>query len=135
MFVGLAVIYPVCGCSPAPELATIEQTLNTALPDSVSNLHYYHTFLPVFFVQTRFDMPHGDIPAFLDSISHMCFVMPLQDNVMPFGSPESKKTWWRPRSATQFMGSQECGDNPYWQLMIDQTNDEVAIVYILGYSR
>ena len=113
----------------------IEQEFKTQLPDSVSNLHYYYTSYQVFFMQTRFDMPHDDIPAFLDSISHMCFEMPLQDNVMPFGSPESKKTWWRPRSAIQFKGSQECGNNPYWQLMIDQSSDEVAIVYILGYSR
>lgn len=151
-FVGIAAILPVCGCSPAVrEVMTyettvidvdgeaarsqIEQQFNIILPDTASNLYYYYKTYRVFFMQTRFDLPSDDASAFLDSIDHMCFEQPLTDNLMPFGSPESKKPWWQPRSATHFMGAENCGDNPYWQLMVDQSDDDIWIVYILGYSQ
>jgi len=111
----------------------IEQFLGTFLPISASNLHFSASPLNQS-EQTRFDLRSDDVPAFLDSIGHLCFEMPLQENFMPFGYHENNKTWWRPHSATQFMGSQTCGDNPIWQLMVDQSDDDMWIIYMIAWS-
>jgi len=142
-FFGFAIILPVCGCSISPSRdvegesarTQIEQHLGMTLPDSVSNLHYYYNSLQVVFMQSRFDLPADDVSAFLDNISLICMDKLLQDNVIMFGSPNNKKAWWHPHTAEQFVRIEECGDNPYWQLMIDQSDDDIWVVYILEYSR
>ena len=111
----------------------IEQSLKTTLPDSATNFYYYFTQWQDYFMQMRFDLSQSDMDAFLDNIRHLCFDLPLDANLMPFGARETKKTWWRPRGAEQFSGA-TCGDNPYWQMMIDLSNDETWIVYVIHFS-
>ena len=113
----------------------IERALEAPLLESATNIHFYYTSWLDYFMQIRFDLPQGDVTLFLDSISHVCLGdLPLQENLMPFGTVESKKRWWNPRSADQFVGVEQCGNNPYWQMLIDQTDDDIWIFYIIGYQ-
>lgn len=113
----------------------IERALEAPLPESATNIHFYYTSWLDYYMQIRFDLPREDVAPFLNNINHMCLVYePLQENLMPFGTVESKKQWWNPRGAEQFVGIAQCGDNPYWQMMIDQTDDNISIVYILSFS-
>lgn len=115
-------------------ISQIEQALEITLPDSAANAHFYYTSWLDYFMQIRVDLSANDAPLLLDSISHLCEDMTLQDGLHPFGARETKKTWWRPQSADHFVGMAQCGDNPFWEMLIDQSDDVTWIVYIIGFS-
>lgn len=116
-------------------LLSIQETLITTLPDSVSNPHYFYTSSQDFYMRIRFDLPAEEIPDFLDSISHMCFEQPLTADTMPFSRADDIDfAWWQPFNAEQYIGAEQCGSNPYWSMLIDQTDRDVSIVYIEAFS-
>lgn len=113
----------------------IERALEAPLPESATNIHFYYTSWLDYFMQIRFDLPRADVEGFLDSIRHMCFdAMPRENNYMSFNVEEGRKSWWNTYRAEVFVGTEQCGDNPYWEFLIDQTDDDVWIVYIVGFS-
>ena len=66
----------------------------------------------------------------------MCFQQPLTQS---FGySPTTEIDWYldyKPTDNTDHLwGMPACGDNPYWQIIIDQSNDKIWTVYIESWS-
>ncbi len=116
-------------------LLSIQETLITTLPDSVLNPHYFYTSSQDFYMRIRFDLPAEEISDFLDSISHMCFEQPLTADTMSFSRTDIRHFWWQPFNAERYIGSEQCGSNPYWSMLIDQTDSEVSIVYVEGFSK
>lgn len=112
----------------------IESVLKTTLLDSVTNAYFYYTAWMDYFIYIRFDLPATDVPEFLDRLDHMCFEMPLQEGERVTGIIEIDQQWWQPEQAIKFVGSPQCGENPVWKLMIDQTDEDIWIVYITGFS-
>ena len=120
----------------------IEEHLNTTLPLSASDFHYYyHTWHDLltpnsdFNLYIRFNIATEDGEAFLKSIDHMCFERPLMQGTYGF-SLNSEIDWWLTDDDqfSDLWGVNTCGDNPYWHLIIDQSNSEIWIVYIEAYT-
>jgi|GEM_PF-2701864 len=115
-------------------VAVIEQTLGVTVPESADNFTYYYTAWLDYYMRIRIDMSPDDAPIFLQQMSITCLQSPLQDNLMPFRTVEGDDDWWQPYSAEVYSGVEQCGDNPYWSLVVDQTNPDMWIVYIESFS-
>ncbi len=114
--------------------SAIEKTLKTTLPDSVTNPHYFYTSFQDFYLRIRFELPSDDVPDFLDSINHLCFEQPLTNDYMPFYRTDTGHFWWQPFNAERYIGAEQCGNNPYWSIVIDQTDNDISVVYIEAFS-
>ena len=112
----------------------IESALITTLPDTASNPYYFYTAFQDYYFRIRFELPPEDVSAFLDSIDHMCFEQPLIADLMPFYRTDTGHYWWQPFSAERYIGAEQCGDNPYWTMIVDQSNPTMSIVYIESFS-
>lgn len=112
----------------------IESVLKTTLPDSATNLHLYYTSWLDFVLRIRVDILADEVPVFLESLGDVCFNQPTESDVYPFVTFASDTDWWQPTQAETYLSAPQCGDDPFWHLMIDQTDDNVWIVYIEEFS-
>jgi hypothetical protein len=62
----------------------------------------------------------------------MCFELPLQEGINPF--TVAHEDWWQANTAQDVIGTEQCGNDPYWSLMIDRSNADIWTVYIEAFS-
>lgn len=110
----------------------IEDALKITLPDSVSNMRFFYSSWLDFDMRMKFDIAPDDLPLLLDDLSLMCFEQPLQEGINPFTSVG--EDWWQPASAIDALGAEQCGDNPFWFLLVDRATTARWTVYIEAYS-
>jgi hypothetical protein len=115
----------------------IEEHLQTSLLPSVSNQRFFYTSWQEFFMRLRFDIPAIDGKKFLKSIDHLCFEQPLLRGTFGY-TPTSEIDWWitrNPQDNSDYLwGANACGNNPYWHIIVDQSNNELWTVYIEAWS-
>ena len=113
------------------DLVQIEDRLKISLPDSAKNIYgYYHSGYGYVF-RIRFELPVNEFAVFLDQISHLCPDKPLEENVMPFAD-DNENSFWQPEEAKVFVGLECFGNDYYWDIMIDQADNEIWTIYIGG---
>ncbi len=112
----------------------IELALGTTIPDSATNLYYYDSVWQDYFMRIRVGLPADEVQDFLNSVTVECLQQPLQDNITPPYSIAAQEEWWLSSNTTSYVGISQCGNNPYWSLVIDQSDPDVWILYILSFS-
>lgn len=111
----------------------IEELIAAPLPESATEIHLYYLAWQDFFAYIRFDAPAEDILAWLEE-NDFCF-KDLKENEQAYLFREAEElAWWRPNEASRYAVSEQCGENPYYELVIDQTNPDFWIVYLVIFS-
>jgi hypothetical protein len=112
----------------------IEKFLNTSIPDSAQDVQIAYTAWIDFIAKMRFSLVPEVAEQWL-SDNEWCFdeLSEMRMVNLPFIHPDSD--WWQPNLAEQSVGG-ECGSrySSYSQILIDQTDNEMWIIYIQKFT-
>ena len=112
-------------------IQAIGDFVNTPLPKEVDNAYIYTTAFQDFVLYARFDISSQDFKPWLDQ-SILCFGA-LVPSTQPFVNV-TVYDWWQPETAKKAVVGEECGNNPYYSLLVDQTDANVWTVYLYSFS-
>lgn len=107
---------------------TISYFLGTELPANASEFYARHTQWQGVFADMRFSAPSDELQTWLENNT---FCTTLQEGI--FGTiPDNyfNVDWWQAEEALTYTLYAPCGENPTYIVMVDQTNDDIWIIYI-----
>ena len=116
--------------------ADLELFLKAPLPINISDLKFvdYNIAIQEAAISVRFEANESTVEAFLKQIG---FRLPLEENYYPLFHQNAAFIsdyfdWWNPKAATVFSGGQiSKGSQEYWMVLVDKTNPDLYIVYLM----
>lgn len=108
---------------------TIAYFLGTELPSNASDFHAYTVHWQDVFVDMRFSAPSNELEIWLENNP---FCTTLEENTLSNNIPDSyfNVNWWQAEDSLNYTLYTPCGNNPTYIVMIDQTYDDIWIIYI-----
>jgi len=116
--------------------ASAESYLGIVIPQEATDIHYaaYHVGWQDFEVFLRFSLPGEQLDKFL---SQHGVQQSLESDYYPdsfqYGYSRTIE-WWQPNQAKTYRGNSSLEDESGTSILIDETNPELLIIYIHGYS-
>lgn len=112
--------------------AEINQLLDTTIPENATNVHWSETKAIEWYAFARFDAPPEDVETWLaDGV--VCFDTVTETMNEGLIGIQYPPMWWE-RDSAEVLASDYCMDDyvnhPHLFLNIDQTNDDLWIVYL-----
>lgn len=110
----------------------VESTLVFFIPLEASNIQYYEMQLPMidWGRYLRFEISADSDLSW--ATEHTCFDELISNAQLQYMPSIEQIDGWEPHAATNYV-SAFCGNNPYYQIMIDTSDDITWIVYLTAY--
>jgi hypothetical protein len=102
------------------------------LPDDADDLYVYRSYLD-FSAYLRFSASPQSVEAWLNG-NDFCFTELIENEPAYLFRDEPNLSWWQANTATRYAVAHQCGTNPYYELVIDQSNPELWIVYLIIFT-
>ena len=108
-----------------------------SIPDSAQEIHIAYLAWIDFVVKMRFSLTPTDVELWLSDNSCFDDLASMDASTISYSFPTIDTfphvDWWYPEKAEQHL-IDECGESPYFTIIIDQTNSDMWIIYISGFS-
>ncbi len=115
--------------------ADLERFLKTSLPADATGLEMvdYNIALQEAAVNVRFEVSAASVDPFLSKLG---FAPPLEEGEYPFRENDvdiiEYFNWWKPQTAKVFAGGMVSKNTQeYWTVLVDQTNPDRYVVYLM----
>lgn len=115
--------------------ADLERFLKTSLPTNVTGLEMvdYNIAMQEAALNVRFEASAASIEPFLSKVG---FALPLNEGEYPFHENDvdiiEYFNWWKPETAKVFYGGLVSKNaQEYWKVLVDQTNTDRYVVYLM----
>jgi len=106
----------------------VEHILNVSLPNQAQYIDVAYGKWQNFPIKMRFSLP-ADVTELWLSDSGLCFDNLVETDTINLHLGYPNPDWWQLENVEKFV-SDECGDDPYYKILIDQTDSEWWIIYI-----
>ncbi|MCB9458198.1 MAG: hypothetical protein H6670_01015 [Anaerolineaceae bacterium] len=103
-----------------------EELLDVTLPEPATDFRMHYTTWLDWFASIRFEIP-AEVGT--EWVSQMCFDELARNPGLSYIWPNDSLSWWQPEQAQDYL-SGSCGNDPYYRILIDQTDPDHWIVYI-----
>lgn len=114
----------------------INLLMKNAIPhDATAIVYSGYSIMQAASAQARFKIPAGKLPELLNGLG---FTEPLEQGLCPFRQLcENSLDWWRPQDAQVYAGGQVysglAAAGTEYNVMVDMTDSETHIIYVLMY--
>ena len=105
----------------------VSNGLGVVLPQNVGDLRYLQPTNPDAPTRIKMQLPPIEADALLQNAPNLCFTFPLPEDYNPLQSQPLE--WWQPQNAQTIVGG-ECGSNPYYRVLVDQTDSALWTIYL-----
>lgn len=115
-----------------PARPHIETYLQTTLVESADNLHFFYTAWKTAETRLRLDVDIDQVQDFLDSLHNTCLTNNPQAGSLGY-SVAGDLDWWIKSTERSFLGA-DCGDNPHWMMVVDNSRSDYWRFYIESFT-
>lgn len=103
------------------------------LPADAKDIYVHYTAWQDWFEYIRFSAKPEDIESWLNE-NDFCFKELIENEPSYFFRDEANLDWWQANEASRYAIAEQCGNDPFYELVIDQSNSDSWIVYIVVFT-
>lgn len=98
------------------------------IPENATDIYFDYYAWQDYEAYIRFSLLVNEVELWLET-SALCFDVPLDGSNFP-RMENNFVSWWQPADAETYITGQQCGNNPYYNILVDQTDNNTWIIYI-----
>lgn len=108
-----------------------QDLLDVTFPDEAANFHMHYITWQDWHASIRFEIPATVGTGWVSQ--QLCFGELARNPGLIYVLPNDSLDWWQPQQSEDNL-SGSCGNDPYYHILIDQTDPNTWIVYLTAYK-